>query len=1695
MEKVGDNTWVYTVKANDVSGFEATFTGEAKVKEDAPGGSVISADTSFTFEPGTNKVGMTEITKQVVPTNGDVCTGYAKYTSKIPADSLGSWLADLKFAYNPAVATLDELPDNLSDLFAAASDPNARNSIKVTFPPAVANSPEGASWLESLKSGGVIDKNDTTKPLYGVDPKLDIPGMVFKDSINWKYDPKVWTGVDSWLGTGVTVEVHRGYNYANCKNNIATDGDVSRLNAFGVQYDMGRAQLKERVNASGAFILPGGDSQQGPWCTDIGYVYKANNKYGLFNTEKKASTDLVTPSPAPTWGTTLGMSSKFENRMYYLYGAMPGAPKLAYLDTKTLKVTELDWDASAFPTSKTLIGMTIDENGIAWMQRQADYSLYRADLNQAKPVVEKIGTIPSGLQTSFGTSVAQVSLLDISSLGGDKLLYSFKSSGKPSVVVSYEVSVAGNTMGAFNRVSEASIPNTVKIYSLNGLAFAKDGYAYVADQGQPQLKRFQLIKDGKYVAKSTLEDYVQKSAMVDLGSCYYPDVPPVEGGLKVQKSAVDPVTGELLAPGAAAVNKVKVAADGKAEVQYAIRVVNTGTKEAEVPEIQDTFTAPEGFVIKEMTARSESGVPVEGFTKETPVLNPGTLGAGTLKTYFVTVKLTAPSLEAIASAKGECDEMGQGASAGGFFNKVDMEGDKDGSKNNEACIPFEKPKTAKITLIKKIVDQNGAEITGSEPGLPEGFNLEAELAKFNLVATGFSDAGAPLSAVSGAAQANGVAVDNETVAAGNYSLAESMTAPNDGPGNGYYQAGAWDCGDKKLTLVADPGGDNVQRPRLVLPAGGSATCTIKNTFVIPQVHVEKFATNPALATVEGATAKHVGEPLILQKENGEGPAKGDLVYYVRVTNDTEKYVVSSGPVRDYFTMPAGLKIQDGKQVTVDFFNSVDPKGKELAPEQPGGLPTFEPTLEYSPANARLIVSGENGPLLRKIDISEFAYVDSEKPEVKGALLADNVVNLGSAKKPTAADKWVPNETSRYAYFRVTVPVQEVEGGKDDVDSFAHNSSSLGQCESTADGSVPGVQDGVQPKGAVNSASLTDGESDYTPGSGTKETDNNACIPVVKPAFHIEKLAANPTKNPHIGMPVNLDAKEADQRVLKYKVVVTNDTAVGENSDQKFETGQVTDTFKLPAGLKMQDDQNIKVEFEAASGIEAVGMKNSYTEAEFSSGAVLATKITGLAGAGKEGSTATFVITIPVDADESEGDAEPYFSNRENLGQCESESAGEGFIVKPGSEKGAINKVTLVEENPNYTDVPGLVENDNVACIPVEKKIPAKWEVNKTSATNAEGTEFTKPGDNPGAAVKMVEQDGKLVATATYKVTLTNTGKAEQELTSVTDTPTLPDGFKIDEITYQKLSDGEVVSVPNPANKQEFTIPGDREVKVPSQGTVEYKIVVKGSISTEDAAKLQWSASVGDTLNEKTKGVDECELTGNGTPGTGFFNLVSIEGDSDKTEDNDACVPLIPPATNIVIEKTDDSGSTRLTGAQFKIVKATGEPNAYKPGTEEVSLEALTAENKSRVPGADLTINDGQEEGFGRLVSGNLEVGKLYYIQETVSPGQDKKGAKYSLLPEPVLFKVVSAGTVVPVNELGEPLEACGDGDPKCPKGSYEVGKSFYFTAGKITVHDPRVGELPKAGGMGHWTLAGGAMLLIMLSLFAMYRTPGTRRKA
>ncbi|MGL5405741.1 MAG: DUF7507 domain-containing protein [Propionibacteriaceae bacterium] len=169
--------------------------------------------------------------------------------------------------------------------------------------------------------------------------------------------------------------------------------------------------------------------------------------------------------------------------------------------------------------------------------------------------------------------------------------------------------------------------------------------------------------------------------------------------------------------------------------------------------------------------------------------------------------------------------------------------------------------------------------------------------------------------------------------------------------------------------------------------------------------------------------------------------------------------------------------------------------------------------------------------------------------------------------------------------------------------------------------------------------------------------------------------------------------------------------------------------------------------------------------------------------------------------------------------------------------------------------------DNDACVPV---IPTQFAVKKNVAGKADGVS----GD------KLVVTGNTW--TATYTVTLTNTGTIKGTSQPITDTPSVPSGFAISDATV----DGAKVT---PAAGPFTVTPG---VELEPGKTKTFTIILNGTI---DTAKADWTK------------IGVCDLNADGDPAKGLFNKVDMTGDTDGSDNNDACVPVVP-APQFEVEK-------------------------------------------------------------------------------------------------------------------------------------------------------------------------------------------------
>ncbi|WP_460743782.1 DUF7507 domain-containing protein [Mariniluteicoccus endophyticus] len=134
--------------------------------------------------------------------------------------------------------------------------------------------------------------------------------------------------------------------------------------------------------------------------------------------------------------------------------------------------------------------------------------------------------------------------------------------------------------------------------------------------------------------------------------------------------------------------------------------------------------------------------------------------------------------------------------------------------------------------------------------------------------------------------------------------------------------------------------------------------------------------------------------------------------------------------------------------------------------------------------------------------------------------------------------------------------------------------------------------------------------------------------------------------------------------------------------------------------------------------------------------------------------------------------------------------------------------------------------------------------------------------------------GQTSVTRTYTIKVTNTGTVEATSPAVTDKPSVPAGFILRGATV-----GGATATVNPGGTFQVS-PG---VKLAPGASQEFTVVV--TYDVDQAAVSSWND------------LATCEAgTGASNPAKGLYNLVTMSGDSDGEDNNDACTPVYPPAT-------------------------------------------------------------------------------------------------------------------------------------------------------------------------------------------------------
>ncbi|MGV9184567.1 SpaA isopeptide-forming pilin-related protein [Arcanobacterium canis] len=351
-----------------------------------------------------------------------------------------------------------------------------------------------------------------------------------------------------------------------------------------------------------------------------------------------------------------------------------------------------------------------------------------------------------------------------------------------------------------------------------------------------------------------------------------------------------------------------------------------------------------------------------------------------------------------------------------------------------------------------------------------------------------------------------------------------------------------------------------------------------------------------------------------------------------------------------------------------------------------------------------------------------------------------------------------------------------------------------------------------------------------------------------------------------------------------------------------------------------------------------------------------------------------------------------------------EPSGGWDIVKRGTQNA--NAICVDTTHPSKPEV--LVENidkygfklsdlsnaSRIHCKVLNKKVTAKPHFKVEKAVQG------FPAGKTGKAIQ-IGPDGR--ATVTYEVKVTNSGTVAAKHPKIEDSLTVPAGFTVEKVSL----DGRQI------NGQHFEIP---------EGSTELQPILKGSPAGQDnyaTYKVEVVVKAVDLNRVDWTKAGICKTDGAGEPSAGgLFNLVTMRNDADGPENNDACVPVTPPAkTYLKLIKVDASNkSSELNGAEFSLFPS----------------DAAGLINRS----APVTFENGR-----------FEIRDGYYaIVETKAP------TGFNLLPGPVFIEVVTQADGKHVF-LNEP-----------DKQKHTLKRVNGASTALVDLLDPTTGEVTRSSG-------------------------------
>ncbi|MEW6912599.1 SpaA isopeptide-forming pilin-related protein [Trueperella pyogenes] len=320
--------------------------------------------------------------------------------------------------------------------------------------------------------------------------------------------------------------------------------------------------------------------------------------------------------------------------------------------------------------------------------------------------------------------------------------------------------------------------------------------------------------------------------------------------------------------------------------------------------------------------------------------------------------------------------------------------------------------------------------------------------------------------------------------------------------------------------------------------------------------------------------------------------------------------------------------------------------------------------------------------------------------------------------------------------------------------------------------------------------------------------------------------------------------------------------------------------------------------------------------------------------------------------------------------------------------------------------------------------PVGFKVEKTAKVAGEnGSVEWKPTGSP------IKLNDEMRGTATYRVTVTNTGLVDTFAPTVKDVFTTPKGFVLDKLSWTEVDASNQATGDKP-RENSIDLPKVRLAKGQSKT---YEITA--DVHVEDANEVDW---------EK---VGQCKTDSTHRSEYGLFNRVTMPKDADGEDNNDACVPVTSPLLKMSVTKLGNNCDTdqqtcELPGASFAIYDADPASAGAKPLADGVVVD---------------------KDKPSRFTSKGLVAG-TYWLVETVAPNG------HVLMAEPVQFQLTFDG----IKLLSTTANAT-------------VAENDKFN---LRVVDQTAGELPKSGGNGHMPFIVAGVLLVLIGTIGYLQTSG-----